>query len=458
MLWTKTITGLMLRIHHILNFVWVAFTAFLIWRFENRTCPYALLITTGVLRSIFLQKIELRSNLSSIILWFFLETHFSLYIILRLLLWNHIVTPDLEILFILGQLLLVLHFSVVYFLSNTNSDKSAAPYVYKDWLVRNSGFYLALFIIGSSMLSLVSHFLNIGRMGMPEPDLPYKIVNIVILLKSNVVPFITLLFVDLFYSEGKKRNLIIALVFFSFYAAIESYIRGSRGVFFTTGLMLILWRIFRAKISKRIILRMGFTLIIFSIMSLFIFTTIRNLRSGQIPITIENVMKNINFYNPFLNELSYNRIFGTGSEILKFNPYIKNKWLGLEWSLFSKHKGGGLGFHTYEVDKTPSDTVHNSGVNGLSDGYLLAGYPGLFFTMLLFSLIALMIDNNRVPFLKENIVGKSQALFLLIIIYFSGIGFWSLLLFRNPLFHLMWFALFCTQYWLMKKNVSHNNL
>jgi len=296
-------------------------------------------------------------------------------------------------------------------------------------------------------MSFIAYSFNIGQMGIKEPSLPFKIPNIMIQYKATVVPFIALFFMDYFHKKKEYKYIFINLIFLFIFALLESYMRGSRGVFFNIGISLIIWWVIVSHITWKELVVFGIIFVSVSMLCFYLFTTVRSIRLNEQQMTVSDIIDGTHFYNPFNSEhLLYNRVFGTGSEIIKFIPYMENKWLGISWKDYSEFKGGGIGFHTYVIDKHPRSEAHSSGITGLADGFLIAGYPGLFITMILFSISCMLIDQGKLKLITRTSVGKSQAIFLLVNVFFSGIGSWSLLLFRHPMFHALWISLFLFQY------------
>ena len=430
-------------------FLWMLAVIITAYKFEKFALLSIIILIASYLKSLFLRKIKIQNNLCSIILLIFIECHFTLYVILsawHIFPYNAQKHSKLDNLLLIGQLLIILHILICLFFNKRYSHNKVPKYRYREWVsvwLKGSFF---LFIFFSLLMSFIAYWYNIGQMGIKEPSLPFKIPNIMIQYKATVVPFLALLFIDYFQIKKEKRYVFISLTFLFIFALLESYMRGSRGVFFNIGLSLILWWVVVSHITWKGFVTFGIIFVFTSTLSFYLFTTVRFMRLNKKKMTVASVIDETNFYNPFNNELIYNRVFGTGSEIIEFIPYMQNKWLGISWKDYSEFKGGGIGFHTYVIDKHPRGEAHSSGITGLADGFLFAGYPGLFITMVLFSILSVLIDQGKLSLITRTSVGKSQVIFLLINIFFSGIGSWSLLLFRHPMFHVLWISLFLFQY------------
>ncbi|OUR98796.1 hypothetical protein A9Q84_05120 [Halobacteriovorax marinus] len=356
-------------------------------------------------------------------------------------------------LFILGNILLILHFLINIALSrrfNFSEKKSFKEYCFK---FRNYKILWWIVFITAFLSSIISFKLGVGVMGKKAPDLPFKIESILNHFRNTAIPFLAITLLDIFYKKRSTRWVILTGFLYFCWLSFETYIRASRGVFFVSGISIIIWAltcelINLKKASKIVIPLVTILVIMYPFISSYRELKIKQPHYSAADIYKEGIVKVTSSTTPIFFEL-YNRIFGAGEEVLKFTPFLKSTIYGGIWSDIVE-VGGSSHYHTYKVDKVAKHVVHSSGVTGLADGFLCLGYIGLFLTLFIFSTSTFFIDLGALGFITSTSAGKSMISLYLALILFSGQGFINMF-FYNILYNCVWPLLFLFTHLLTKR-------
>lgn len=278
---------------------------------------------------------------------------------------------------------------------------------------------LLVFMVLTAGVSWISYFLGVSAMGIQKNiQLPYKLEPLLNVLRGGVFPLIGfLIFLKL---KPNQKYQVAFLTYWFFWGLFEVWAKGSKAFLLIAFFPMVLYAIdyFFFSLKK---------LFIFS---LFIGTSfVTNyvigdyLRENKMDLSSHNIERK-NYLHFVLKE-AYFRLFPDAVLIEKFEPL---KPTTTNYDLFKKERGGP-NIHTYILDKFPRDAAHNSGITGMTDGYLFAGFSGLLISGLALLSIFLLFDFIFIHLEGLKVLGITFFFHCLIL----GEGFLSYFFFRNPM-------------------------
>jgi hypothetical protein len=333
--------------------------------------------------------------------------------------------PMLHHVFQMGEIAIIILTLCTYSLSRICSRRSQIQNIQYSILPKRFMMMICIFTIFAFSISVLAHYFGLTMMGKEARRLPFKLTGLINYLHIIAIPFFSLYILDILLVKKYRKILFIWLSVFFLWCGLETYIRASRGVFFWEIITIMILLLLRKKLNFSKLLKYG-PLVFVALFLIFILTT--NYRDHKLEEktnyhTIFNITQTLENYR-FKALKMYQRIFASGIEVIKFEPYLKNKYITNNYSLYQKY-GGGPRVHTIVVDQIGPKVQHSSGIGGLSDGYLLFGTMGLLVTVAILSSFSFMIDNNLIPFASATVAGKALLVRFFIALLISGQGTWS---------------------------------
>lgn len=370
----------------------------------------ALVIATIPVRLFAFKTLSIRENFSSYIIWIYLELAFNGHAVVKFVLKDE-ATDQFSLLIgnyclIFFALILMIK-SKIFPMPKPYPQEGSAPKEFPKPFV-------LLAIIIPFFLTFVSHKLGIARMGVPHPELPYKIEPMLNLFRNISIPIFFAIFID-FYSVKKKGKVLLCLIYLTWLIA-EAYIRGSRGAI-AIGLLPVIFYSIHIFNLKRIIITV----------SLFLFIS---------PITfiLGNHIRNINVNAT--NTLSpkettwlvYHRLFNEPIIIEDFKENLSISFLQNKISFFSSYNGLN-NYYTHIIKKVPRDASHSQGITAISDSLAHFGLIGPALTLLIFYLLGIFGDYLAISL---KLYGVSAVINWMIFNWLIwGEGFWDFYLNRS---------------------------
>lgn len=287
---------------------------------------------------------------------------------------------------------------------------------------------LGAYLIGIWAIALLSYFLGVSPMGVPAPDLPFKLEPALNILRTVVFPTSFVIVWVALKNQGSRLKFLYLSALIA-WIVFEVYATGSRGLILKSFIPFVIF-IF---LTKKITLKSSF--LIFA--SLFItllggFIIGDYFRQGYVGAeTRPSLYKQINTV--------YYRVFPDAYLIQKFAPYQSS----FNKPLYDEYRGGA-NIHTYLIDQFEVSAAHNSGITGLTDGYLFAGTLGFILIGLTFIWVFILIDLTTKALMVPKVIAYVYTIQLLM---FAD-GSISFIFYRSPVTTLSYPLVLAVLIWL----------
>jgi oligosaccharide repeat unit polymerase len=387
-----------------------------------------LILILALSHYLFFRGFQLQGRLGT--LFFFLYIQFSLLssaLINKLIKSQIVLDQEYLLAFELGAYLqislCIISYGFQFLRKNTRVQNSEPQLSSKKRLTLSPMSLNIIFFSFIFSISALSHYLGVSPMGVPAPQLPFKLEPLLNLTRSNLFPFLLVVVWDQFKSHDKSNKILFVLLSLA-WLVFEVYAKGSRGFFVIALIPLIIYFILSYN-PKPIHL---FILALTVLLILPINFILGNYQRGHLTYGSSNMaafdLSKVEV-SPMVSNIYY-RLFPEAYLVQKFKDYTPQT--SHNWAKYKEHNGG-LNFHTYVIDKTPIDNIHSSGMTALADGYLLGGKTGLLFTGLLLILAFISID----VFTTATPCLKTLSLYYLVGLTIYADGFWSYFFFRSPM-------------------------
>ncbi len=298
-------------------------------------------------------------------------------------------------------------------------------------------------IITGFLLSTISYQIGIGRMGVANVTLPFKLAGIINLTRIEIYPILLLL---IFAQNNSDPRLKSYLLLFLVWGVLECFVQLSKSRVIFLFLPLILYYLTVSKKLSKSFVQSTFIILLVFFMMYPIITYMRKLDSQELSISSIEKAQELSSEKGNSNFLlePYNRIFMSGQHYMNALPYIKGKE-GFDFSraLYIYRIGGSAKFETHVIEKFPKSVHHSSGTTGITDAMLIGG-KGLAYTIVvIFVLMAQYID-------KESIGQRPliKVFFLLLLLDFVRVQ--TITYFIDAM-ALPWISVKILSYYLLKK-------
>jgi hypothetical protein len=358
------------------------------------------------------KKVSLQQNFGLVFFLFYI--HFALIyspVINTLLKSPRILDQYYVLALNLGGLLCILSALVIRFAPAISKQASSIAPDSKPKLPITLIF--SIYLLSIWMISLLSYHLGVSPMGVPAPDLPFKLEPTLNILRTVIFPASFVVIWVSLKNEGTRLKLSYLLII-SLWILFEVYATGSRGLILKCLIPFTILVFLTQKITLK-----SSTLIFGSLLATLIlgFVVGDHFRQGYVgQHTRPSIHEQINTL--------YYRVFPDAYLVQKFAPYKSN----LNKMLYDEY-GGGANVHTYHIDQFSRDAAHNSGITGLTDAYLFAGVIGFIIMGSIFILVFILID--LIP--KAITVPKILTYFYCIQLLFFADGSISFIFYRSPM-------------------------
>lgn len=263
-----------------------------------------------------------------------------------------------------------------------------------------STIILVLFFLFMFFLSFLSFIIGIGRMGVVNTELPFRLSGIIQFIRVDVAPVFALLVYFQLKFRNHKNKLKFFLLFYFLWLLFESFVRLSKSSLLTGFLPIILFEFIYYNNIKDLFRKIKVLLPFFAIFIFFYFVVenIRNQKDKSITSSSFSISSDLNatFVNPNGNDLfirPFTRIFMTGYHFLTSHSYISSEsFFDFSNSPTIIFMGGSARFQTYVIDGYPIGVPHSSGSTSLIDALLVGGYGLSFIIFAVFVVLSIIID------------------------------------------------------------------
>lgn len=259
-------------------------------------------------------------------------------------------------------------------------------------------------------LSFLSKALGMSDVEDTAIILPFHLNGFIDEYRRYIFPFIFAIYIYDCVTKGKRIDRVLILAYF-IWAIIEMLVRISKGAFLVSFLpvfvMLFLMGKFNQKTATTIFLPVIAVFLVF-------YPVIENIRN----IGDNSAASYSQAFESSRNKDSetsspYLRIFINGMDYLKVKDVVAK-----DNTIFCFNRapllvliGGTAPYITYEIDNTSRSSHHSSGTTGIVDPLLWGGYGLCYVFMVLFSMIAMFVDQHK--FFRRNLLYQLIAILFL---------------------------------------------
>lgn len=281
----------------------------------------------------------------------------------------------------------------------------------------NSNGFFVLYISSIYLISALSHKLGVSPMGVPSPDLPFKLEPTLNILRTVIIPA-SFIVIWSSISERTYKKKILFFIFISIWIIFEIYATGSRGLLLKCTLPFVILYLTTSSLNIKNAFFLSSTMIAILLTGFLIGDYFRQhyLKAEHPKLNLLTTVNTI-----------YYRVFPDAFLIQKFTPFLDR----IDKNLYDSYRGGP-NLHTYFIDEFPKNAAHNSGITALTDGYLLTGKKGLIISGILILLLFSLVDLTP----KIYAIPKVLAYVYIFQLLIFADGFLSFFLYRNPLTYL----------------------
>lgn len=243
------------------------------------------------------------------------------------------------------------------------------------------------------ILSLVSLFLGIGKMGYDNYALPFHLSGIIQFYRAELYPLIFLcVYASVPPAQNNKKKYYV--LFFFVWALAECFVRFSKSALISSFLPIALYEIIKNKdltmsgIKKFTPILLAF-LALYPIIGLMRENDSKDIKATSNLIDMNNAGESM-FIEPF------NRVFYTGELFIQDNGLIANNNL-FDFSnaipIFAV--GGSARYQTIVIEGYSDEANHSSGSTPFIDSLLIGGKGLMYITIFIFLYFAYLIDKRR---------------------------------------------------------------
>jgi hypothetical protein len=265
-----------------------------------------------------------------------------------------------------------------------------------------------IFFMGAFTISLLSYKMGIGVMGENEKIYPFKIVGLINVIRSYIIPYCFILLLEFYTRTRKYGYLLASIAIFVVWCLVESYLKLSRGVIIRNMIPVFCWlyyhRYFDLKKLKLMIISVSLFFVILFPVSISLRLTLTENKNADLSYVLNDIRQRFKWDSNIY--YMFQRLFPDGIEILKYRTRINDSMMSNNMNRFLNFRGNAK-FHTSVIDMSPvyMKNRHSSGIGGLSDGYFLFGIPGLLLSMTIFFFFFALWDA-----IESDIVLKSISI------------------------------------------------
>lgn len=256
--------------------------------------------------------------------------------------------------------------------------------------------YKPLFLL-AFILSILSHFLGIGRMGVESYPLPFHLSGVIQFYRAELFPLLALIEYAKIKRLKDNHSMKLFLTSYSIWALYECILRLSKSALLTSFIPIIILEMLSLKKVDRSFLKKIAPILLVTL-GLFIIIPVLRMSDGKIDRSEIMESGNEEMYGTSNNSYlvkPFTRVFYSGYLYLVDKDYFQ------ESPLFDFSKapiilltGGSARYQTIVIDGYPEENVHSSGSSPFIDSLLLGGYGLLYVTLAILALFALFIDNK----------------------------------------------------------------
>jgi hypothetical protein len=282
--------------------------------------------------------------------------------------------------------------------------------------------YIFIGISFVCMIEILMIYFKIGRMGIHNIVLPFRLNGFIYYSHKIIVPVTGLVFLSLFKISKKYRYLITSILIFGLYLIIEIFIRSSRSSLLFVSLWISFLIFMTTNNGLKGTLKVFVVIIAIGLISFPYITAYRY--SKKLDVPFQTVYSN---YKVSIEESEYNyyialllKIFYrfTGAEglliIVGSGQDSVASFLPSEKSL--------VDYYTHDIVQDPEDKIISRSPGLLAGLYMAGGEVGIFIgclTITMFFLFTFLIGEHR-----KFRLGKIYQVFMISILFHLLIGGW----------------------------------
>ena len=404
-------------------------------------------------RFVYFSVVSIYRNAASLLVWLYIELSMILWPAVNAMVGYRFYADEyVAFSYRLGLMCLFIHAMIALLPWWSFTRKISAPL--SPWQGLSKGFIQSAwfsFIVVSFSATILVDQLGLDTLGLKGAGLPFKLAGLVNYYRYYAVPFLFIVFLDIFYAKYGKRKVLNGILIYLAWNILEMAVRLSKGQIMLAIIPLLLWAAYRGVFKVSWVKYFAFLFVL-----LFaVYTTTgeyrARLHAGSNISFLEVARMQYDLVRSDKTALTimgvgiYERMFATGSDIAKFLPFMDAPYWSGKLDEVSAY-GGSQKYHTRVVVGVPEAVPYSAGATGISDAFLIGGIPLTALTMALLSVLSVVVvDRGRLRFITRTPAGRAMAAYFIFMLMMGGTWSW---VFKGLLPNLVWPSLFIFHGWL----------